>query len=53
MIDGTTDTETGGCVTGIQPSFGDDYILGDVFLENVVAAFDIGNSAMHFAPHEY
>lgn len=44
------DPETGGCVTGIQPMEGI-YILGDVFLKNVVAVFDIGASEMRFAPH--
>ncbi|KAK5160671.1 hypothetical protein LTS14_001683 [Recurvomyces mirabilis] len=47
------DPETGGCFSGIQPSFDGAYILGEVFLKNVVAAFDIGNSQMHFAQHEY
>ncbi|KAK4544955.1 hypothetical protein LTR36_003860 [Oleoguttula mirabilis] len=46
------DTETGGCVTGVQPMDGGIYILGDVFLKNVVAVFDIGASEMRFAPHE-
>lgn len=27
------------------------YILGDVFLHNVVAVFDVGNEQIHFAPH--
>jgi hypothetical protein len=31
----------------------DIYILGDVFLKNVVAVFDIGASQMTFAPHNY
>ena len=44
------DPQTGSCVTGIQPANGV-YILGDVFLKNVVAVFDIGASAMRFAPH--
>lgn len=44
------DPQTGGCVCGIQPSPGP-YILGDVFLKNVVAVFDIGESEMRFAPH--
>lgn len=45
------DPETGGCITGVQPMDGI-YILGDVFLKNVVAVFDIGASEMRFAPHE-
>jgi hypothetical protein len=44
------DPQTGGCVCGIQASAGP-YILGDVFLKNVVAVFDIGESEMRFAPH--
>ncbi|KAK5118234.1 hypothetical protein LTR85_008214 [Meristemomyces frigidus] len=45
------DEYTGGCVTGVQPMDGI-YILGDVFLKNVIAVFDIGASEMRFAPHE-
>jgi hypothetical protein len=29
------------------------YVLGDVFLKNVVAVFDIGASEMKFAAHNY
>ncbi|KAH9834335.1 acid protease [Teratosphaeria destructans] len=45
------DPYTGGCVTGIQPTFDEVYILGDVFLKNVVAVFDVGASEMRFAEH--
>jgi len=46
------DPETGGCTTGVQPGGAGPYILGDTFLKNVVAVFDIGASEMKFAPHE-
>lgn len=41
------------CLTGPQDG-GDEgpYVLGDTFLNNVVAVFDIGASEMRFAPHE-
>lgn len=38
-------------ITGIQSSGMSSAILGDVFLHNVVAVFDIGNEEMKFAPH--
>jgi Eukaryotic aspartyl protease len=49
----------GVCATSITRGFSLDaslypdglYILGDVFLHNVVAVFDVGNTQMHFAPH--
>ena len=37
------------CVTGITIGGAGPYILGDVFLKNVVAVFDIGASGMRFA----
>lgn len=45
------DPATGGCVTGVQVGPSGVSILGDVFLKNVVAVFDIGASQMKFAPH--
>ena len=41
------------CESGIQV-FGDEgiYILGDVFLKNVIAVFDVGAKEMRFAPRE-
>ncbi|KAF2763976.1 acid protease [Teratosphaeria nubilosa] len=45
------DPYTGGWVMGIQPTFDEVYILGDVFLKNVVAVFDVGASEMRFAEH--
>ncbi|MCJ1413179.1 hypothetical protein MMC19_007283 [Ptychographa xylographoides] len=42
----------GTCISGIQDA-GDSFgILGDVFLKNVLAVFDIGASAMIFAARE-
>jgi len=46
------DPFTGLCLTGVQPGFEAPYILGDVFLKNVVAVFDVGKGEMRFAPHE-
>lgn len=42
------DGSTGGCITGVQP-IEDLYILGDSFLKNVIAVFDVGSSEMRFA----
>ncbi|WPH04708.1 Hypothetical protein R9X50_00760100 [Acrodontium crateriforme] len=48
------DSSTGMCVIGLQ-SNGDSVlsILGDSFLKNVVAVFDVGASEMRFATHLY
>lgn len=43
------DPETGLCMTGIQPAYTGPSILGDNFLKNVVAVFDVGNVEMRFA----
>ncbi|MCJ1479080.1 hypothetical protein MMC13_007764 [Lambiella insularis] len=43
----------GTCISGIQDA-GDSFgILGDVFLKNVLAVYDVGASAMIFAAREY
>ncbi|KAK3073165.1 hypothetical protein LTR53_005502 [Teratosphaeriaceae sp. CCFEE 6253] len=44
------DPRTGKCLTPVQASKESFGILGDVFLKNVVAVFDIGASEMRFAP---
>jgi hypothetical protein len=46
------DQNTGLCLTGVQDGGSGPYILGDVFLQNVVAVFDVGASEMRFAAHE-
>jgi hypothetical protein len=48
-----TDPQTGLCLTGIQDGGSGPYILGDVFLQNVVAVFDVGAAQMRFAAHSY
>lgn len=48
-----SDESTGLCITGIQATFAGPAILGDVFLRNVVAVFDVGASEMRFARHVY
>lgn len=45
------DPYTGGCITGVQATSEPPYILGDTFLKNVVAVFDVGAGEMRFAPH--
>ncbi|KAL2354903.1 aspartic peptidase domain-containing protein [Cryomyces antarcticus] len=47
------DTGDGKCITGVQGNGGGLNILGDVFLKNVLAVFDIGASEMRFAAREY
>ncbi|KAI9691085.1 MAG: hypothetical protein M1822_008705 [Bathelium mastoideum] len=37
------------CVSGVQEAFSSFSILGDVFLKNVLAVFDVGNAEMRFA----
>ncbi|KAK3077782.1 hypothetical protein LTS18_009323, partial [Coniosporium uncinatum] len=46
------DLNTGYCVTGINDGGAGPYILGDVFLANVVAVFDVGAAQMRFAPRQ-
>ena len=46
------DPTTGLCLTGIQAGGEGPFILGDVFLQNVVAVYDVGAAELRFAPHE-
>ena len=46
------DPNTGLCLTGVQEGGEGPFILGDVFLNNVVAVFDVGAAELRFAPHE-
>ena len=46
------DAGDGSCVSGIQDAGEGPGILGDVFLKNVLAVFDIGASQMRFAARE-
>ncbi|KAL8733212.1 MAG: hypothetical protein Q9166_002229 [cf. Caloplaca sp. 2 TL-2023] len=43
---------SGACFTGITASYNRLAVLGDVFLKNVVAVFDIGHREMRFAARE-
>ena len=42
----------GRCITGIYDGGQGPYILGDVFLKNVLAIFDVGASQMRFFARE-
>ncbi|RSL92078.1 hypothetical protein CDV31_015322 [Fusarium ambrosium] len=42
------DPGTGYCATAITTGGSGPYILGDVFLQNVLAVFDVGNAKMRF-----
>lgn len=44
------DPLTGYCAVAIASGGGGPYILGDVFLQNVVAVFDVGGAEMRFYP---
>ncbi|GAB7347353.1 hypothetical protein MBLNU459_g4289t1 [Dothideomycetes sp. NU459] len=46
------DFEPGYCMSGVQDGGGAVNILGDVFLKNVIAVFDVGAGMMRFAPNE-
>ncbi|KAL9003907.1 MAG: hypothetical protein Q9188_003245 [Gyalolechia gomerana] len=47
-------TQDGTCITGITESgYNRPAILGDVFLRNVLAVFDVGGSEMRFAAREF
>lgn len=41
--------DAGKCITGVSDGGDGPYFLGDVFLRNVVAVFDVGASEMRFA----
>jgi hypothetical protein len=47
------DPASGMCLLGVQDGGEGPYILGDVFLQNVVAVFDVGAAQMRFAVHNY
>lgn len=44
---------TGSCVINVQKVGGGDPVLGDSFLKNVVAVFDLGRNEMGFAQRIY
>ena len=46
------DAGDGSCISGIQDAGEGPGILGDVFLKNVLAVFDVGASQMRFAARE-
>jgi Eukaryotic aspartyl protease len=45
--------DAGNCVTGISQAPVGQKVLGDVFLKNVLAVFDWGNSVVSFGAREY
>ncbi|KAF2395913.1 acid protease [Trichodelitschia bisporula] len=47
------DPASGLCLTGVQDGGSGPYILGDVWMQNVVAVFDVGAAEMRFAAHSY
>lgn len=47
------DPTTGQCLVGVYNNGGGLNILGDTFLNNVIAVFDVGAAEILLAPHEY
>jgi aspartyl protease len=45
------DNGDGTCISGVQDGGSGPYILGDVFMKNVVVVFDVGAAEMRFAAH--
>ncbi|KAI4237919.1 MAG: hypothetical protein LQ349_001486 [Xanthoria aureola] len=43
----------GSCFSGVTAGYSEQGVLGDVFLRNVVAVFDIGHLEMRFAAREF
>ncbi|KAK5109982.1 hypothetical protein LTR62_006349 [Meristemomyces frigidus] len=43
----------GFCISGVQASFGNLTILGDVWMKNVLCVFDLGAEMMRFAAREF
>lgn len=50
MILQSSETE---CISGVQPNYGGLTILGDVWMKNILAVFDIGAEQMRFAARQY
>lgn len=53
LMQDIVDPDTGYCLLGPQDGTTGPYILGDTFLNNVVAVFDVGASEMRFAANDY
>lgn len=49
----TTENGTAFCAVGLQPGIEEAGALGDTFLSNVVAVFDVGASEMRFAKRSF
>lgn len=46
------DPISGLCMTGIASGGAGPYILGDVFMQNALSIFDIGQAKMRFIPRD-
>lgn len=53
MYQDMVDPITGLCMTGIASGGTGPYILGDVFLQNALAIFDVGRSSMRFFSRQF
>lgn len=47
------DPATGLCMTAIASGGAGPYVLGNIFLQNVLAVFDVGNAQMRFTSRTY
>jgi len=50
---GMRDPLTGLCMIGISSGGSGPYILGDVFMQNALVVFDVGEAKMRFIPREF
>jgi hypothetical protein len=53
LLQDILDPSTGLCATAINNGGAGPFILGDVFMQNVVSIFDVGNATMRFVSRPY
>ena len=53
LLGSMPDEVTGLCMTAFSDGAGGPFILGDVFLKNVLAVFDVGENVLQFASRVY
>ncbi|KAL8996566.1 MAG: hypothetical protein Q9169_003961 [Polycauliona sp. 2 TL-2023] len=52
-VDLIVEGSDGSCFSGISATYNEQGVLGDVFMRNVVAVFDVGRHEMRFAAREF
>lgn len=53
LMQSSADPATGLCAVGVMDGGTGPYVLGDTFMNNVIAVFDIGAAEMRFAEYKY